>query len=47
VIVNKVLIELAAVVVLLAFRAGEFFAFDPWIARMRKPAGAAAAQANA
>jgi thiosulfate dehydrogenase [quinone] large subunit len=47
VIVNKVLIELAAVVALLAFRAGEIFGLDPWIARKRKAAGAAAAQANA
>jgi len=47
VIVNKVLIELAAVVVLLAFRAGEIFGLDPWIARKRNPARAGAAQANA
>jgi thiosulfate dehydrogenase [quinone] large subunit len=47
VIVNKVLIELAAVVVLLAFRAGEIFGLDPWIARKRNPAGVGAAQANA
>ena len=47
VIVHKIQIELAAVVMLLAFRAGEVFALDPWIARKRNAAGAAAAQATA
>ncbi len=47
VIVNKVLIELAAVLVLLVFRAGQIFALDPWIARKRGAAEATPAQANA
>jgi len=47
VIVNKVLIELAAVVVLLVFPTGRLFGLDQWISRKRNPAGAAAAQANA
>ena len=46
VIVNKVLIELAAVVVLLVFPTGKLFGLDQWISRKRNPAGAAAAQAN-
>ena len=47
VIVNKILIELAAVVVLLAFPTGELFGLDKWVFRKRNAAGAAAAQANA
>jgi hypothetical protein len=46
VIVNKVLIELAAVVVLLVFRAGQIFGLDPWIQRKRTPAGTVEIQAN-
>lgn len=46
VIVNKVLIELAAVVVLLVFPTGKAFGLDQWISRKRNPVGAAAAQAN-
>jgi len=47
VIVNKVLIELAAVVLLLAYRAGDIFGLDPWIFRKRTAAEAAAAPADA
>lgn len=46
VIVNKVLIELAAMVVLLVFPTGMLFGLDKWVSRKRQPAGAAA-QANA